>query len=126
MTSFEKFRGNKLLRIWLKTAKLRKSLPAKVSSFKVTLREEILADLADSLKINFPPKLTFFAIRQIKFPPKLSFFVIRQIKFPPKNYYFSPSKLYSSIIIQSTSAISNIALFRTKVSKTRKDKECER
>ena len=40
-----------------------------------TVREEILADLADSLKIRQnPPKLTFFAIRQIKFPPKLSFF----------------------------------------------------
>ena len=36
MTSFEKFRGNKLSRIWLKTAKPRKFLPAKVSSFKVT------------------------------------------------------------------------------------------
>ena len=35
MTSFEKFRGNKLSRIWLKTAKARKFLPAKVSSFKV-------------------------------------------------------------------------------------------
>ena len=36
MTSFEQFRGNKLSRIWLKTAKPRKFLPAKVSSFKVT------------------------------------------------------------------------------------------
>ena len=36
MTSFEKFRWNKLSRIWLKTAKPRKFLPAKVSSFKVS------------------------------------------------------------------------------------------
>ena len=36
MTSFEKFRENKRLRIWLKTAKPRKFLPAKVSSFKVS------------------------------------------------------------------------------------------
>ena len=32
---FRKFRGKKLSRIWLKTAKPRKFLPAKVSSFKV-------------------------------------------------------------------------------------------
>ena len=47
-----------------------------------TLREEIR-------QINFPPKLTFFAIRQIKFLPKLSFFAIRQIKFPPKLLFFA-------------------------------------
>ena len=40
MTSYEKIFGNKLSRIWLKTAKPRKFLPAKVSSFKVYKRTE--------------------------------------------------------------------------------------
>ena len=83
-----------------------------------TLREEILADLADSLKIrqiNFPPKLTFFAIRQIKFPPKLSFFAIRQIKFPPKLLFFDIRQKmfwFSSIIFFHIS-YSRLPLFRT-------------
>ena len=75
------------------------------SLFPSPLREEILADLADSLKIfqiNFLPKLTFFSIRQMKFPPKLSFFAIRQIKFPPKLLFFTIRKFFfwfSSITI---------------------------
>ena len=51
MTSFEKFRWNKLSRIWLKTAKPRKFLPAKVSSFKVLCATRIISYkdwLADS------------------------------------------------------------------------------
>ena len=39
--------------------------------------------------MKFPPKLKFFAIRQIKFPPKLSFLAIRKIKFPPKLLFFA-------------------------------------
>ena len=65
-----------------------------------TLREEILADLADSLKIrqiNFLPKLTFFLIYQIKFPPKLSFFAIRQIKFPSKLLFFAIRQTFFGI-----------------------------
>ena len=60
--------------------------------------KKCLADLADSLKIRQnPPKLTFFAIRQIKFPPKLSFFTIRQKMFWFSSiifFHISYSRLY--------------------------------
>ena len=117
---------------------------AKLNVRCITLREEILAGRNIGGFGGFvknPPKSAKLTSRQ-------NYYFLRSAKlnsrqnyhfFSPsaklnssQNYYFLPSAnfffWFSSIIflpyiIQSTTAISNIALFRTKVSKTRKDKE---